>query len=92
MMCGTPRIHRRCSYCERAVPSPQAGQHLLLQDGLEKAALGITDLSELTRIGAQTYLESAAVDGRSPRRRIVTFTGWSFVDNLVKAWKERGIQ
>ncbi|HEY3899942.1 MAG TPA: GspE/PulE family protein [Chthoniobacter sp.] len=34
-----------------------AGHRLLLQDGLEKVFRGITDLSELSRIGAQTYLQ-----------------------------------
>jgi type II secretory ATPase GspE/PulE/Tfp pilus assembly ATPase PilB-like protein len=34
-----------------------AGFRPLLRDGLEKAAEGITDLSELTRIGAQSYLD-----------------------------------
>jgi len=34
----------------------RSGHRLLLQDGLEKAAHGITDLSELSRIGAQTYI------------------------------------
>lgn len=33
------------------------GHHLLLHDGLIKAAEGITDLSELSRIGAQSYLD-----------------------------------
>jgi general secretion pathway protein E len=32
---------------------------LLLHDGLQKAASGMTDLSELTRIGAQSFLEEA---------------------------------
>jgi general secretion pathway protein E len=34
-----------------------SGFRLLLKDGLEKAARGITDLPELTRIGAQSYLD-----------------------------------
>ena len=34
-----------------------AGFRLLLQDGLHKAAQGVTDVTELMRIGAQTYLE-----------------------------------
>jgi len=33
------------------------GHQLLLHDGLIKAAEGITDLSELSRIGAQSYLD-----------------------------------
>ena len=36
-----------------------AGFRPLLRDGLEKAAAGITDLSELTRIGAQSYIGRA---------------------------------
>jgi hypothetical protein len=28
-----------------------------LQDGLSKAAEGLTDLTELTRMGAQSYLD-----------------------------------
>lgn len=35
------------------------GFRTLLRDGLDKAAEGITDLSELTRIGAQSYLDRA---------------------------------
>jgi len=35
----------------------RAGNRLLLQDGFEKAIRGVTDLSELSRIGAQTYLK-----------------------------------
>jgi type II secretory ATPase GspE/PulE/Tfp pilus assembly ATPase PilB-like protein len=35
----------------------EAGHHLLLHNGLIKAAGGITDLSELSRIGAQSYLD-----------------------------------
>ena len=35
----------------------EKGYHLLLHDGLIKAAEGITDLSELSRIGAQSYLD-----------------------------------
>ena len=34
-----------------------AGFRLLLQDGLHKAAQGVTDVTELMCIGAQTYLE-----------------------------------
>jgi type II secretory ATPase GspE/PulE/Tfp pilus assembly ATPase PilB-like protein len=37
-----------------------AGFRPLLRDGLDKAAAGITDLSELTRIGAQSYLDRTA--------------------------------
>ncbi len=37
----------------------EAGFRLLLQDGLNEAAQGITDVAELMRIGAQTYLEHA---------------------------------
>jgi general secretion pathway protein E len=37
----------------------EEGFRLLLRDGLNKAAEGITDLSELTRIGAQSYLDQA---------------------------------
>jgi len=36
-----------------------AGFRPLLRDGLEKAANGVTDLSELTRIGAQSYIDRA---------------------------------
>jgi type II secretory ATPase GspE/PulE/Tfp pilus assembly ATPase PilB-like protein len=36
-----------------------AGFRPLLRDGLEKAANGITDYSELTRIGAQSYIDRA---------------------------------
>lgn len=36
-----------------------AGFRPLLRDALDKAAEGITDLSELTRIGAQSYLDRA---------------------------------
>jgi general secretion pathway protein E len=36
-----------------------AGFRPLLRDGLEKAAKGVTDLSELTRIGAQSYIDRA---------------------------------
>ena len=35
----------------------EEGHHLLLHNGLVKAAEGITDLSELSRIGAQSYLD-----------------------------------
>jgi type II secretory ATPase GspE/PulE/Tfp pilus assembly ATPase PilB-like protein len=35
----------------------RSGHRLLLHDGLAKVALGITDLRELSRIGAQTYLK-----------------------------------
>ncbi|MCE9611518.1 MAG: GspE/PulE family protein [Chthoniobacter sp.] len=35
------------------------GFRTLLRDGLDKAAEGITDLSELTRIGVQSYLDRA---------------------------------
>jgi general secretion pathway protein E len=35
------------------------GFHPLLRDGLKKAAAGITTISELMRIGAQSYLERA---------------------------------
>lgn len=38
----------------------QAGQRLLLQDGLEKALNGVTDIRELTHTGAQTFLEDSA--------------------------------
>lgn len=37
----------------------KSGFRPLLRDGLEKAAGGITSLEELTRIGAQTYLENS---------------------------------
>jgi type II secretory ATPase GspE/PulE/Tfp pilus assembly ATPase PilB-like protein len=37
----------------------EAGFRPFLQDGLAKAAQGITDLAELTRIGAQSYLDRA---------------------------------
>nr|MDQ3621948.1 type II/IV secretion system protein [Verrucomicrobiota bacterium] len=36
-----------------------AGFRLLLRDGLDKAAQGITDFSELTRIGVQSDLDRA---------------------------------
>jgi general secretion pathway protein E len=36
----------------------KSGFRPLLRDGLEKAIAGITSLEELTRIGAQTYLEN----------------------------------
>jgi type II secretory ATPase GspE/PulE/Tfp pilus assembly ATPase PilB-like protein len=39
----------------------RSGQKLLLQDGLEKAAAGITDLGELARIGAQSFLGEATI-------------------------------
>jgi len=39
----------------------EEGHQLLLNDGLLKAAEGITDLSELTRIGAQSYLDRLGV-------------------------------
>jgi type II secretory ATPase GspE/PulE/Tfp pilus assembly ATPase PilB-like protein len=37
----------------------RAGHRLLLQDGLEKVLRGFTDLRELSRIGAQTYLQES---------------------------------
>ncbi|MDQ3623294.1 MAG: hypothetical protein M3463_12520 [Verrucomicrobiota bacterium] len=38
----------------------EAGFRLLLHEGLAQAAQGITDLAELTRIGAQSYLHRPA--------------------------------
>ncbi|MCE9611505.1 MAG: hypothetical protein K8R23_15010 [Chthoniobacter sp.] len=51
ILAGKDEHHLRHEFREK-------GQRLLLQDGLAKAACGITDLTELGRIGVQSYLET----------------------------------